>query len=84
MNSPQQAPSVTRTVILHVVALAGLACGALTGAMVAREAAGVQRALDAQEAAVSPTSYDADGDGIGGEHCVLPGAVKPGQKACNV
>ena len=70
-------PSATRTVLVHVIAIAGLACGALTGAFVARDA----RALQAQPASSSHENMDGDGDA---DTCVLPGVLKPGQKACNV
>lgn len=72
-------PSATRTVVLHVVAIAGLACGALTGALAARDAAAVTRSLDAQPVHAAPA--DMDGEAA---TCVLPGVAKPGQKACNV
>ena len=74
-------PSIQRTVILHVVAVAGLACGALTGVLLTREVAALQRPAPA--ASVSPASLDGDGE-PGGGTCVLPGVRKADQRACDV
>ena len=73
--------SIRRTVILHVVALAGLACGAMTGVYVAREAAAAIHS-SRPEAMATPASLD--GDGEPGGTCMLPGMRKPGTRGCDV
>ena len=72
-----EVPSVAKTVVLHVVAVAGLACGAISGAWVARESAESVRRTQVVAAPESATD-----DGESAATCVLPGVRKPGQRSC--
>jgi hypothetical protein len=66
--------TLKKTVLVHLVALAGLACGAVAGATVTRDAAA---------GGAVPAVHDAGPlDGEEPSACMLPGVRKPGSDPC--